>query len=135
MISLIEFSSIEKANEAVALLDGTTLAGRQVHLRLDRTLEPKPEGVGVFVGNIPWDVSREDIVTFFASHRPKDCLIATNMVGKSRGFCILLFDDEATANQVIEKYHQADFNGRLLEVCHSKYSSLSRPILITILIL
>jgi len=113
---LIEFSSLEKANEAVALLDGTTLEGRQVHVRLDRTSEPKPDGVGVFVGNIPWEISRDEIVAFFASHKPKDCVIATNMVGKSRGFCIMIFEDESTANQVIERYHQAEFNGRLLEV-------------------
>ena len=113
---LIEFEDIETANRVVNSLNGMILGGRNVHLRLDRSLEIKPEGVKVFLGNIPWDASREDVMALFAEYNPLDCSISTNMMGKSRGFSILIFENEAIACDAVENMNQVEFKGRKLEV-------------------
>ena len=117
MYRLIEFSSFESAEAAVRQLNSATLNNRQVHLRFDQGFqEPKSKGVGIFVGNIPWNTDKNDLMNLFAQFNPRDCVIATNMMGKSRGFSILSFDSEEDAKHAIDEMHSKSFMGRDLEV-------------------
>lgn len=43
----------------------------------------------VFVGNLPWSTTDEDLQQIFAPYEPYDCHVKTNMAGRSRGFGIL----------------------------------------------
>ena len=115
--SLIEFSSLESAEAAVTKLNSSILNNRQVYLRLDQGLqEPKIKGVGLFVGNIPWNTDKDEIMTLFAQFNPRDCVIATNMMGKSRGFSIVSFDNAEDVKNAIDNMHASEFKGRTLEV-------------------
>ena len=116
MYRLVEFANSAHASEAVEKLNGGNLNGRQVYLRFDRTNEPKPEGVGVFVGNLPWEATQDELLDIFASFRPIDCNIVTNMTGKSRGFAIVLFANNQDADIATERMNQYEFKGRILEV-------------------
>jgi polyadenylate-binding protein len=115
-IRLAEFSNHESAMKAVSTLNSTVLNGRQLHLRLDHSNDPKPEGVGLFVGNIPWETTKQEILDLFSSFNPIDCNVATNMMGKSRGFSIVTFKTSEEANLAIAHMNQMEFKGRILEV-------------------
>ena len=52
--------------------------------------EPKK----IYVGNIPYDITKEEVIDFFKSHNcdPVDCYIPRNDEGNGRGFCLIKFD-------------------------------------------
>lgn len=47
----------------------------------------------VFVGNLPWSTTDEDLQQIFAPYEPYDCHVKTNMAGRSRGFGILRYGE------------------------------------------
>ena len=91
---------------------------RQVYLRLDRGVQDsKANGLGLFVGNIPWNTTKEELMDLFAQFNPTECIL------KSRGFGIVVFDSEEDVMKAIEVMHMKDFNGRILEVLLDAMSS------------
>lgn len=103
------------------MLDKATLHGRQLHLRLDRRQQAEDPALGdklgcnVFVGNLQWAVTQDELLALFAAHRPLDCSILTNMYGRSKGFAILRFASEPAAAAAIAALHAVDLRGRSLE--------------------
>lgn len=83
------YATPEEALEAVAKLDGQELGGRSLHLRLDRS-QIEDVGVKVFVGNLPWSTSSDDLREILAKSDPIDVHVKTNMAGRSRGNCMLI---------------------------------------------
>lgn len=114
---LAEFSSCSAAMNAIAMLDKTYFNGRQLHLRLDRRLadDHRDAGGSVFVGNVPWAVTQEELLELFAAYHPLECSILTNMYGRSKGFAIVTFATEAEAASAIAAINQLEFRGRKLE--------------------
>ena len=60
---IVEFSSVDDAQDAISQLNGEELCGRPINVREDRdaaqTLDQisgAMSGVKVYVGNLPWDV-------------------------------------------------------------------------------
>lgn len=87
------------------------LNDRQVYLRLDRGIQdPKTKGLGLFVGNIPWNTTKEELMNLFVKFNPQECIL------KSRGFGIVVFETTEDVQNAIENFHMKDFNGRVLEV-------------------
>mmetsp|Transcript_29165 Transcript_29165/g.64757 ORF Transcript_29165/g.64757 Transcript_29165/m.64757 type:complete len:217 (-) Transcript_29165:127-777(-) len=114
---LITFNDTESALRCVTELNGSLLCGRSVHLRADRSL-PVDNGsstYNVFVGNLPWSVSNDDLMTLFIAFRPQTCQLLTNMYGKSRGFGLLKFEREDDAQHSIDAMNGQDVAGRVIE--------------------
>jgi len=72
----------------------------------------------LFVGNLPYDVTEQEVREFFSSvgtltflHLPVD-----RLTGKPRGFAFVEFAEEEQARQAIEKFNQALFGGRPLSI-------------------
>uniref|UniRef100_A0A7S2V6P6 RRM domain-containing protein n=1 Tax=Fibrocapsa japonica TaxID=94617 RepID=A0A7S2V6P6_9STRA len=107
---LVEYSTAEEAQNAIQLLNSTTLQERQIHVRLDRSNLDETAGVSVFVGNLPWSTTSETLAELFGSYEPFDVHVKTNMAGRSRGFAILRFNNQDQANAAI-----TDMNGYNLE--------------------
>lgn len=55
----------------------------------DDLLLHRRKTTAVFVGNLPWSTTDEDLQQIFAPYEPYDCHVKTNMAGRSRGFGIL----------------------------------------------
>jgi hypothetical protein len=103
---------------AVELLDKKDFSGRQVHMRLDRSvLDASKDGsVGVYVGNLAWSVNDLELLNHFSAFYPTSCHILTNMYGRSRGFAIMKFHDESIAAKAIEMMNLREIGGRQIEV-------------------
>jgi RNA recognition motif-containing protein len=78
--------------------------------------------VPVFVGNIPWSLSNEDLVGYFGDYQPVSCNLLTNMYGKSRGFAIITFRSEEDAEDAIAAMNGVEINGRIIEVMQAVYT-------------
>lgn len=93
-----------------------------MHVRVDRNYksvwdeEEENNLVPVFVGNIPWSLSKEDLVAYFNDFHPVTSNLLTNMYGKSRGFAIINFRSEGDAEGAIDTMHGMEINGRVIEV-------------------
>lgn len=81
---LVTYSSADVAQEAIRQLDGRELDGRKLHLRLDRS-HLEESGVMVFVGNLPWSTTSEELAEMLKQYKPLDVHVKTNMAGRSRG--------------------------------------------------
>jgi RNA recognition motif-containing protein len=93
------------------------LHGRQIHLRLDRNSlnDRNDNSVSVYVGNLAWSVTEEELISVFSSFNPVSCNLVTNMYGRSRGFAIMKFGCEEDALGAIS-LNQLVFSNRPLEV-------------------
>lgn len=113
---LIYFSKSESAANALSLLGSKELDGRVPHLRLDRSqLELQDELSNLYIGNLPWNLNEEQLMTLFKDVSPLSCHVLTNMYGRSRGFAIMKFPNEDNMAKAIEKYHHFEVSGRKIE--------------------
>lgn len=69
----------------------------------------------VYVGNVPWTATQQELLELFAPFRPLDVAVLTNMYGRSKGFAIVKFVGEAQAGEAISALHNTEFRGRNLE--------------------
>jgi len=122
---LASFNNKDSAERAVRDLNLTELDGRIVHVRVDRNYkniwDEEENLVPVFVGNIPWSLSNEDLAGYFSDFHPVTCNLLTNMYGKSRGFAILNFRSEGDAEDAIATMNGLEINGRVIEVMYALF--------------
>lgn len=114
---LIHFTEAAYAEAAVTELNTTELNGRQIHLRIDNEGEVDPEGASsIYVGNLPWQVSDDELEVAFAHFKPYYCRVMKNMSGRSRGFAILKFSSLEDSQNAITSMHKYEIRGRAIEV-------------------
>ena len=111
-------------------LNLTKLDDRTVHIRMDRNCknvnDEEKKGkeeeednslISVFVFNIPWSLSNEDLVGYFSDFQPVTCnLLTKSMNGKSKGIAIIKFRSESDAEGAIATMNGMEINGRVIEV-------------------
>lgn len=128
---LVEYTTPEEAQFAIQQYHEQDFQGRNLNVRLDRSDLDKLGGVTVFVGNLPWSCKDADLATIFASFQPLDVHVKTFQSGKSRGFGLALFADEAGAQSAIEQMNGYNLDGRDIEVREDRPrpegAPLSRP--------
>lgn len=113
----MEFADAATAELAVSTLNNAELNGRGVHVRLDRVhTEVAGDTFNLFVGNIPWTMTNQELIELFQTFHPADCHILTNMYGKSRGFAIVKFAAENDAAAAIQAMNRLEVKGRQIEV-------------------
>lgn len=73
----------------------------------------------VFVGNIPWRTSEQELGDFFAQEAgPVNSvkIIQDRETGRSKGFGFVRFENEETVGIAIQRCNGADMGGRQLRV-------------------
>jgi len=72
----------------------------------------------LFVGNISWNVSEEQLADHFSGFGEiEECkIIMDRMTGRSRGFGFVTIEDEAAGNAAIEALNGKELDGRPLNV-------------------
>lgn len=113
---LVEYANAAAASDAVRRLDGGELKDRKVHVRYDRTEMERAAGPAIFVGNLPWSTTDEELMELFAEYHPVSCTVMKNMAGRSRGFAIARFNDTNRAESAIAGMNGYELSGRTLEV-------------------
>ena len=76
----------------------------------------------LFVGNLSYDTSNEDLRGFFSTVGA--CVSATVMVdratGRSRGFGFVEMESDAAAREAIERLHDRELQGRRISVSEAR---------------
>jgi RNA recognition motif-containing protein len=114
---LIHFASVDLAVAAVAALNSVVMNDRAVHVRMDRDSEVDLLGsFCIYVGNIPWQTTEEELQEAFSSFSPHHCKVMKNMSGRSRGFAVLKFRTEEASLLAINAMNNSEIGGRRIEV-------------------
>jgi RNA recognition motif-containing protein len=74
--------------------------------------------VNIYVGNLSWTCSNEDLVQLFSPHGQvaRAQVVMDRETGRSRGFAFIEMQDEAEAKGAIEALNNTPFMGRPLTV-------------------
>jgi cold-inducible RNA-binding protein len=72
----------------------------------------------IYVGNLPWKFTNEDLQTMFQSHGAvrRAEVITDRETGRSRGFGFVEMENDAEAQQAIDALNGMDCGGRPLTV-------------------
>jgi len=85
--------------------------------------------VNIYVGNLPYRTSDEDLSTLFAPYGEVESarVITDRETGRSRGFGFVEMADEEQALAAIEGLNGADFQGRPLTVNQARPRTAGGP--------
>ena len=72
----------------------------------------------IYVGNLPYTATEEDVTALFAAFGPVDRvkLITDRETGRSKGFAFITLGDQSQLNPAIEALEGSDYHGRALRV-------------------
>ncbi|GAX80363.1 hypothetical protein CEUSTIGMA_g7802.t1 [Chlamydomonas eustigma] len=82
----------------------------------------------IFIGNIPYDVSEQDLITMFSEVGPiKNMRLVTDKdTGKPKGFAFCEFYDGAAAECAVRNLNQHEVSGRVLKVAFAEENPSGR---------
>lgn len=74
--------------------------------------------MNIYVANIPWKASEEELKTLFSQYGDVDSakIITDKFTQRSRGFGFVEMKDDSAAKQAIEELNGKDFMGKNLVV-------------------
>ena len=72
----------------------------------------------IYVGNLPYSATEEDVSGLFAAHGPVERvkIITDRETGRSKGFAFVTLGDQSQLNAAIEALNGYDYQGRALRV-------------------
>jgi RNA recognition motif-containing protein len=72
----------------------------------------------IYVGNLPYSATEEDVTGLFASYGPVERvkIITDRETGRSKGFAFVTLGDQSQLNAAIEALNGYDYQGRALRV-------------------
>jgi RNA recognition motif-containing protein len=72
----------------------------------------------IYVGNLPYTATEEDVTGLFAAYGPVDRvkIITDRETGRSKGFAFVTLGDQSQLNAAIEALNGYDYQGRALRV-------------------
>ena len=128
--AILKFATQKQARRAIMEMNGGTMGDRQIIVREDvkpeksgNSLAANPPGsktrpgeVSVFVGNIPWQLSWQELKDAFASYNVNHVDVGESRGGRMRGFAVLKFASRRDANSAIQGMNGQDMGGRAIEV-------------------
>jgi RNA recognition motif-containing protein len=76
----------------------------------------------VYVGNLPFSTTEDEMVQFFSEAGPvsRATVIRDKLTNRSRGFGFVEFDDDATAQKAIQDFNGRPLGDRPLKVAEAK---------------
>ena len=88
-------------------------------------VRPEDEGRLLYVGNIPWRSSWQDIKDYFRDIGPviRVDIPINKATRRSRGFATVLFEKQEDAHAAIEKLNNTEMGGRTITVRMDQYVS------------
>ena len=86
-------------------------------------VRPEDDGRLLYVGNIPWRSSWQDIKDHFREAGPviRVDIPVDRETRRSRGFATVLFEKREDATAAIDKFNSTDMNGRSITVRYDQY--------------
>jgi len=131
---IVQMDNQDEANEAVDSMDGFAMDGRNIRVEFQKS---KPAGArrtrntrkprrardskldqdaapssSIFVGNLPWSYTNEDLNDMFSKFRPTNADVKIGYDGRSRGYGIVNFSSVDDASAAIDDVNGLDCGGR-----------------------
>mmetsp|Transcript_28761 Transcript_28761/g.41181 ORF Transcript_28761/g.41181 Transcript_28761/m.41181 type:complete len:364 (-) Transcript_28761:97-1188(-) len=126
---IVEYSSSEKAQEAIALFHDTELKGRTIFVREDReassqqhpptqTTTTKTTTSCVFVSNLPWQVGWQELKDYMRqTGSVEQAIVLSDENGHSKGCAFVYYQKPQDAARAIRELNSSTMYGRPIYVC------------------
>jgi RNA recognition motif-containing protein len=114
--ALVKYATPAQAQYAVNQFNQQDFHERQLSVRLDRAKLEDLDGTIVFVGNLSWSCTDAELAQVFRQYEPAEVRVKTTASGKSRGFALIRFEDEAKAALAISQMNHTLVGDREIEV-------------------
>eukprot|EP00300_Choanocystis_sp_HF-7_P030837 c39803_g1_i1.p1 GENE.c39803_g1_i1~~c39803_g1_i1.p1 ORF type:complete len:299 (-),score=59.34 c39803_g1_i1:101-964(-) len=95
----VKFDTRPQALEAISGLNSLELDGRQLRAREAR--ENANAETSLFVGNLPWDTTSEQVASVFSSFGAVQSEVQKQSSGRSKGFAIVEFETADAASKAL----------------------------------
>ena len=119
----ITFEKKNMADAAIAALNGLKIKGRKIGVRdadAPRDEKPQrkqPEGARIYVGNLPFKASEEDLSALFKTHCDSvHVQWATDNAGRKKAFAFVTIKPESKGEEVASKLNGHEILGRKIKV-------------------
>lgn len=113
--ALAKFATPKEAQDVIEALHGAQIDGRDVNCREDRgpRVKPAPAATNrVYVGNLNWETTDEDLLEFFTEFNAVAAEVKYHASGASKGWGIVQLGSAEDAVEAIEELNDSDFGGR-----------------------
>ena len=111
MIYLKHDASNKDGQDIVDAFNFSELKDRKIHIKFDR-YNDNYKDVRLYVGNIPWAYTEADVKEILKDYNPIGVKVTTNMVGKSRGYALVQFENPDVVAVVIKENENTLWSGR-----------------------
>jgi RNA recognition motif-containing protein len=124
----VQFATEGDASRALSKMNGFTFEGRKLEVRYDKkgkvdkeitasTVETKGGGTRLFVGNLSFEASSDDLLKYFRKcGKVEDAQVIESQNGFKKGFAIVNYANSKDAERAIEQFDGKEFMGRDLQV-------------------
>jgi RNA recognition motif-containing protein len=121
----VTYHSMDEAKQAVSGMNGKELDGRRIKVDISKpkgTSAPEPQGCKLYIGNLGYDTSAEDLKHQFAQYGElTDLTVVTDReTGSSRGFAFATYTNPDDASAAVRELDGFEVDGRQLRVNLSK---------------
>lgn len=129
---IVLYQNPKDAKRAIQKLNNMELHGRQIFVREDREEQKsnhrehqqRNNNCRVFVGNLPFDVSWQDLKDFMRQAGNVDnATILQGADGRSKGAGLVLYQHPKDADRAIRQLHGMEFRGRNIQVREDREST------------
>jgi len=121
---LVEYESAEVAASAIASLNRSELHGRVLQVREDREahVQPTHEGNRLFVGNLSWSLQSDVLKAQMETvGRVQSCEVMYQPTGRSRGYAIVVYENNEDAKSAISSLNGFNLDGREIQVRYDRH--------------
>tara|TARA_Y100001978_G_scaffold3581_1_gene3034 strand:- start:462 stop:1892 length:1431 start_codon:yes stop_codon:yes gene_type:complete len=120
----VTYAEKSMADAAIKALDGHRINGRRIGVRdadddkkKGRKERKEPEGLKLYIGNLPFTATQEQLNALVASHATvNEVILATGPGGKPKGFGFVFIAEKDKGEAVVAALNNSDFEGRNIKV-------------------
>ena len=120
----VTYSDKAMADKAIGALDGHKINGRRIGVRdadddkkKDRKKKRDPEGLKLYIGNLPFSATAEQLQKMVAEHaKVNEVILATGPGGKAKGFGFVFIAEKDKGNDVVAALNNSEIGGRRIKV-------------------
>lgn len=121
----VTYGSKAMADAAITALDGHRINGRRIGVRDADSDDKKkkkggrrdPEGLKLYIGNLPFSATKEQLTTMVAAHATvNEFIMATDPSGKSKGFGFAFIKEMDKGEAVVKALNGTELEGRKIKV-------------------
>ena len=120
----VTYAEKAMADAAVKALDGHRINGRRIGVRdadddkkKGRKERKEPEGLKLYIGNLPFSATQEHLKTLVAAHATvNEVILATGPGGKAKGFGFVFIAEKDKGDSVVAALNNTEVEGRRIKV-------------------